>query len=50
MEQKQEELKQKEEMVEEMWTKYDADYSGVLEKGEAMNFLRDTLKELFGTD
>ena len=37
-------------MVEEVWTKYDADNSGVLEKGEAMKFLRDTFKELFGTD
>ena len=42
--------KTKEQMVEEVWAKYDADNSGVLEKGEAMNFLRDTFKEIFGSE
>ena len=42
--------KTKEQMVEEVWTKYDADGSGVLEKAEAMNFLRDTFKEIFGSE
>ena len=33
-----------------MWSKYDVDNSGVLKKAEAMNFLRDTYKKIFGTD
>ena len=42
--------KTKEQMVDEVWAKYDTDNSGVLEKGEAMNFLRDTFKEIFGSE
>ena len=42
--------KTKEQMVDEVWAKYDTDNSGVLEKAEAMNFLRDTFKEIFGSE
>ena len=44
------EEKTKEEVIEIVWAKYDVDKSGVLEKGEAMKFLRDTFKEVFGTE
>ena len=37
-------------MIEEVWVKYDVDNSGVLEKAEAINFLRDTFKEIFGAE
>ena len=41
--------KTKEQMVDEVWAKYDTDNSGILEKAEAMSFLRDTFKEIFGS-
>ena len=36
--------------VDAVWAKYDADNSGVLEKAECLNFLRDTFKEVFGSE
>ena len=36
--------------VDEIWAKYDADGSGVLEKDEAMKFLRDINMEIFGAE
>ena len=40
----------KKKQVEEVWAKYDTDGSGKLEKAEALTFLRDTFKQIFGSD
>ena len=36
--------------VDAVWDKYDADKNGTLEKAECLNFLRDTFKEVFGSE
>ena len=41
---------EKKAQVDAIWKEYDADGSGVLEKGEAMKFLRDTFKKVFDSD
>ena len=41
---------EKQAKVDAVWAKYDADNSGVLEKAECLNFLRDTFKEVFGSE
>ena len=40
----------KDQEIDEIWAKYDTDGSGFLEHAEAMNFLRDTFKDIFGTE
>ena len=40
----------KDKQVDEIWAKYDADGSGALEKAEAIKFLQDINKEIFGSD
>ncbi len=40
----------KKKQVDEIWAQYDTDNSGFLEKEEAMKFLKDTFKKVFGSD